>query len=81
MPEKKSAATAVLFTVVATMSLMQAAWAIFKWIVEAKIVRGDRDMWCQGCHGTVAGFSGSMESASDTEEMAMLMTDTRAQTV
>lgn len=49
VPKRKSTATAMLFTVVATVSLMQASWALFKWALEAWATRRDEDkaMWCR----------------------------------
>jgi hypothetical protein len=49
--------------------------------MEAKIVRRNRAMWCQGCQATAAEHSAGMQTPPETEEMVMLLNDARARTV
>jgi hypothetical protein len=49
VPEAKGAATAFLFTLVATLALLQTAWMIFKWLTEVAMAHEPMVMYCEGC--------------------------------
>ena len=51
VPVRKGTGTTLLFVLVAVLSLMQTAWALFKWFAEIAVeVQGDPTaMYCEGC--------------------------------
>ncbi|KAF2006656.1 hypothetical protein P154DRAFT_421868 [Amniculicola lignicola CBS 123094] len=59
VPEAKGVATAFLFTLVATLALLQTAWVIFKWLMEVAMANDPMAMYCEGCFSREQKFPSS----------------------
>ncbi|KAF2664058.1 hypothetical protein BT63DRAFT_418197 [Microthyrium microscopicum] len=49
VPQAKGVATALLFTLVTTLALLQTSWMIFKWLTELAMAHDPMVMYCSGC--------------------------------
>ncbi|KAI9774453.1 MAG: hypothetical protein M1839_001736 [Geoglossum umbratile] len=64
--EKKATSALVLFTLIANFALFQAAWALFKYVVDRKVTwKNPSTNYCEGCldgHGLTAMDDGDNDS-------------------
>jgi hypothetical protein len=83
VPQSRSLMTALLFSLVATMSLMQVAFIVFRWLAGVVVEAQDsRAMYCSGCiaqsgTGSSANLHESEDSLQGEQDVEMRSWDNR----